>query len=195
MPQQLITMAIIALCLNACAARHIDTLQTLPLAPGKILPQPGQVLQQMEVSYDQQNMTLTAVLAESDDDTSIVLLDPLGKRLLSITRQGETISHYRDPTMPNGLPVHFLLAASYVAWFHPKQWQALETSPWSLTVGCNHRFLSHRGKPIVTVTFVSPTIKVCSENFDITEVGMRLSLKHHRQPLSIALTTEQWQPL
>ena len=197
MRQRLVQLALLALCLTGCAGRAIDTLQTLPLPEKNALPHSGQALQRLIIDYQQHRITLSAALAQHNDTISVVLLDALGKRLLSITKRGDNISQYRDPALPDILPAHFLLAATVFAWSAPGQWQDLEGSPWSLTLTCHQRLLSYRNKAILSATFVSPSPsrEVCSDSIDFTEIGTKVTLTHHRQPLTISITTEQWQPL
>jgi len=74
-------------------------------------------MQQLEIHYRQDTYRLSAALARTAQGASLVLLDPLGRRLFSIRQQDGQLETYRSPELPDDLPERFLLASSMLVWW------------------------------------------------------------------------------
>lgn len=184
------------LMLGGCASRQHYQLQDLPLPAAAGQGCCWQAAQQLEIHYRQDTYRLSAALARTAQGASLVLLDPLGRRLFSIRQQQGQLETYRSPELPEDLPERFLLASSMLVWWPLADWQHLQSSDWSLVAGADTRRLMYRGQPVLTATYsptpVSPSSGIGSATLANKET---VQLQHHKIPLSIRVTTTQWRAL
>jgi len=149
--------------LSSCSnMQEIATLENLPLPTNKSLSCCWQAQQQLNIFYDNNNIKLQAVIALTQDQKisklALVLLDPLGRRLLSIDNRNTentqaSISIEQASAIKTELPAKFLLASAYLAYWPLESWDnALNNSPWSLTEDfTGKRILSYQKKPIIDI--------------------------------------------
>lgn len=191
-------IALLALLASGCVSRQVQTLADLPL-PGV---QAGnccwQVLQRLEIRYQEQTHRLTGALAQTSSGVTLVLLDPVGRRLLSVQKQGDLLQTYRAPELPQGLPERFLLASSMLVWWPLADWQvALHQAPdWQLRSSANGRVLSYRGRPIISATYGPTPVSVVDGMSQKTVAQAEVVLlQHQQQAMAITIATERWEPL
>ncbi len=190
-------------CLAACSTVRVSTLDNLPLPAAAGGNCCWQVLQQLEVTYQERQLQLTAAFANKLEGASLVLLDPLGRRMLSITQVGEGLDIYRAPELPQDLPAQFLLTSSMLSWWPEADWQqALASSPWQLLIasranGSSYRQLNYKGKPQLLIDYGSATPELVAEGIGASLLASseRVLLSHARLPLRIRVTSVQWMPL
>lgn len=197
-----LTLAVVALAMtllaSGCVSRQVQTLASLPLPATSGKSCCWQALQQLDISYDGKAYKLTGALAQTRTGVTLVLLDPLGRRLLSISKpsinkQGETLDTYRSPELPEGLPERFLLASSMLVWWPLADWQSLP-NPWHVSVEGNNRVLSYGSKPILRAQYAASSAALL-EGMTKESLNQPVSLQHRLQPLAITVTTSSLEML
>lgn len=183
---------------SGCVSRQVQTLADLPLPVTPASNCCWQVLQRLDIRYQNQTYQLTGALAQTPAGVTLVLLDPLGRRLLSVQKQGDAVQTWRSPELPAGLPERFLLASSMLVWWPLADWQlALQQTPeWQLVSSANSRMLSHRGRPIISASYGATPVSVVDGMTQKTVAQAEVvELQHQRQSMSITIATERWEPL
>lgn len=183
--------------LLGCATRPVQTLANLPLPADQTQNCCWQALQELDITYDKQNYKLTAALAQTPAGVTLVLLDPFGRRLLSVNKFGETITRYRSPELPQDLPEHFLLASSILVWWPIAEWHSVLASAqtgWQISVNSSERLLSYRGKAIVSARY-EPDSSALIHGINSAAIGQLVTLQHRRQPLAIKVVTQSFNRL
>lgn len=177
----------VVLLASGCVSRQVQTLASLPLPATSDKSCCWQALQQLDIRYDDKQYQLTGVLAHTKTSLTLVLLDPLGRRLLSVNKQGETLDTYRSPELPEGLPERFLLASSMLVWWPLADWQVLP-SPWKVTIEGDNRVLSYGSKPILSAQYMASS-PALHEGMSSASLNQPVTLQHRLQPLAIKVTT------
>jgi hypothetical protein len=191
-------VALLTLLVTGCVSRQVQTLADLPLPATQAGNCCWQALQRLDIRYQAQDYQLTGALAQTPAGVTLVLLDPLGRRLLSIQKQGDALQTWRSPELPASMPERFLLASSMLVWWPLADWQAaLQATPeWQLNSSANSRVLSRRGRPIISASYgptpVSTVDGITQKTVEQAEVVV---LQHQRQAMSITIATERWEPL
>jgi hypothetical protein len=183
---------------SGCVSRQVQTLADLSL-PG---PQAGnccwQALQRLEIRYRGQTYTLTGALAHTTAGVTLVLLDPVGRRLLSVQQQDNALQTWRAPELPDDLPERFLLASSMLVWWPLSDWYEIlqQTPEWQLTTTANQRVLNYKGRPIINAVYSPMPVSVVEGiTLKTTTQAETVLLQHQLQPMSITIVTERWEPL
>jgi hypothetical protein len=189
---RLFFVCLLAIFASSCATRQVQTLASLPLPADQSQNCCWQALQQLDITYGKQSYKLTGVLAQTRAGVTLVLLDPFGRRLLSVNKQGETITSYRSPELPQGLPERFLLASSILVWWPLADWQSLLASSnagWKISLTGSERILSYRGQTMVRVSYL-PDSSTLVNGMSSEAIGQVVILKHAHQPLAIKVITQ-----
>ncbi|HSC81224.1 MAG TPA: DUF3261 domain-containing protein, partial [Chitinolyticbacter sp.] len=133
----------------------MQTLAQLPLPATPAGNCCWQAVQQLEIHYGEQDYRLTGALAQTKTGATLVLLDPLGRRLLSVQQQGDQLQSWRAPELPPGLSERFLLASSMLVWWPLAAWQTAlpADSAWQIQRAGDQRILSHKGEPIISASY------------------------------------------
>jgi len=196
---RLLAISFLLLLLSSCSTRQVQTLANLPLPADQSANCCWQAVQKLDITYDKQHFQLTGALAQTRAGVTLVLLDPFGRRLLSISKQGDTVDTYRSPELPAELPEHFLLASSMMTWWPLADWQTLLVSSktgWELKATSDSRTLNYRGKTIISANYgLAAESVVRGMTPDILAHQGTVLLQHHYQPMVIAITTQSWEPL
>ena|GEM_PF-748947 len=153
-----------------------------------------QATQELLVDYKDQHIQLLAVLVHQKRSVSLVLLDPFGRRLLSLQKTGDEVTQYRSPELPDALPEDFLLASSMLAWWPRADWDFPQGKWWLSVVG-KRRQLSYGENVIVSVQYpdqMDPEYGMPIDAADITEAVV---VTHHHYPLRITIRNQQWHAL
>ncbi|HSC81653.1 MAG TPA: DUF3261 domain-containing protein [Chitinolyticbacter sp.] len=187
-------LVLLALLTLGCASRQVQTLAELPLPATPAGNCCWQAVQQLEIHYGEQDYRLTGALAQTKTGATLVLLDPLGRRLLSVQQQGGQLQRWRAPELPEGLSEHFLLASSMLVWWPLADWQAAlpASSPWQIRRAGDQRILNHNGDPIISASYGADT-RALEQGMHgkIIEKTEPVVLRHLHQPLSINIATER----
>ena len=179
-----------------CASQKVDGLAGLPLPAATSGHCCWQALQQLQLDYgkagpEQKHYQLTAALAHTDAGISLVLLDPFGRRLLSLQQNARGELHsYRSPELPESLPARFLLASSLAAWWPIADWQSLlaNNKHWRLSLNGDERLLSYKGKGLLQLSY-SQGAQSAEKGLGDWSLSEPLVLKHLRQPLQLRVQT------
>lgn len=188
---RLLFICLLVMFASGCATRQVQTLANLPLPADQSGTCCWQALQQLDITYNKQDYKLTGALAQTRAGVTLVLLDPFGRRLLSVTKHGATINSYRSPELPQGLPEHFLLASSMLVWWPLVDWQGALTGKtgWQISLTGSERVLSYRGQAMVRASFEQNSSNLV-EGMNVAAIGHPVTLKHERQPLVIKVITQ-----
>ncbi len=185
---------LIVLCLSGCASQAQLTLQSLPLPDTRALPCCWQAMQHMTIKHDGSERQLTGLVARTQQQLTLVLLDSLGQRLVTIqqpdTADSELIVDQPDYVTIN-IPAKLLLAAIYLAHLPTQQWPQsdlanADSQPWKIERQQGLHTLYHQQQAIVSVTASQSPIPLVNET---------IHLQHHIKPLQVTVKTLQLQPL
>lgn len=183
------------LLLTGCAGRAHYQLQDLPLPPVNSGGCCWQASQRLEIHHGNSVYRLNAALAQTNEGASLVLLDPMGRRMLSVRQSQGQLDIYRSPELPKALPARFLLATSMLAWWPLADWQSeLRNTGWSIASTARTRVLHFRSKPLLTATY-TPVLTSPIAGAGHMEPKQRILLEHHKTPLRIEVINTHWQPL
>ncbi len=149
-----------------------------------------QSTQQLDIQYDGQGIRLTAIIALTAEGAHMALLDPLGRRLLSVKESDGELELYKFPELPDVLPPQRLLRLIQLAWWPEASWQHLIDTDWLLSLESTSRHLSKNNQPILSITDFTSAV-----NPTLSTIGSSLLLTHHREPLTLQMTTRHWQAL
>ncbi len=195
MALRLLLIGLLAMIVSGCATRQVQTLANLPLPADQSGNCCWQALQQLDITYDKQEYKLTGALAQTRDGVTLVLLDPFGRRLLSVTKHGDVINSYRSPELPEGLPERFLLASSMLVWWPLADWQhllATSKTGWQVTLDNNERVLTYDGKVMIRARYApNSTALVDGMNTNIAVTHEVVTLQHAHQALAIQVVTQR----
>lgn len=188
--RRLLTVIALASALLApgCATRQVQTLANLPLPLDSAGHCCWQALQQLDINFDGHRYQLTGALAQTRAGVTLVLLDPLGRRLLSVSKRGDQIDTYRSPELPEGLPERFLLASSMLVWWPLADWQAVLSEPWQVSSDSTGRVLSYRGKALLSASY-TPSSRAIVDGMSSASLQQPVLLQHQHQPLTIGVIT------
>jgi len=96
--------------------------------PASLLPDSGslpccwQALERLDIDFHQQPLQLTAVSASNGGRLSVVILDPLGRRLVTIVQEGTEVRVDQSPDLAVALPVNWLLAGIFLRYLPDSGW-------------------------------------------------------------------------
>ena len=152
MPRRLIACLLLALPLG-CALQPTPpaaaNLASLPLPDSSELPCCWQAQESLAIDYRGQRHTLTSVMAVEAAGLTLVVLDPLGRKLLTVTQRGSEVTE-QLASDAGELPVKSLLPAVYLAHMNQQRW-VLDQSPWSIGEQDDNLVLYFRHQPNVMV--------------------------------------------
>lgn len=189
-----IALLLLITLLPSCVSQRIGSLAQLPLPMAKEQPCCWQTLQQWDIKTDQEEMSLQAVLARNNTDAkqtlTLVLLDPMGRRLLSVSDESGHIQSLPDTAQQSiQTQGEFLMAAIYLAYWPRSSWHsALANSDWSLHESKHGtqltRTLYHAQQRVLT-------LKISSAGGP--EVDQTVQIEHHLKIFTASITTRQRQ--
>lgn len=197
---RLVTVVFFLLILSGCVTRQVQTLASLPLPAEPQRTCCWQALQQLRINFNNESFELRAALAMTNEGVTLVLLDPFGRRLLSLHKSDDIVETYRAPELPPSLPGKFLLASSLLAWLPMRDWDLLLTDasgqPWKLVTDQHQRVLSHKKRNLIRFNYSSQaeSLKNGMGSWTVSR-HETLELHHLYQPLSITIRTERWDAL
>lgn len=148
MPRKLIT-CLLLLPLGCALQVKPANLATLPLPDSSELPCCWQSQESIEIDYRNERQQLTSVLAVEKAGLTLIVFDPLGRKLLTVKQQGAEIEKQLLQG-PVDLPVEWLLPAVYLTHMNRQRWPASQ-SPWSIGQQGDNLVLYFRQLPSVVV--------------------------------------------
>lgn len=138
--------------LTGCASFWSSAPSTLP--PPSALPCCWQAQERVQVSAQGEEHTFLAALAVDPDTLTVVVLDDLGRRLLTLIHDG---GHLKVLDAPPGWPESLsqqLLLAVYLHHLTPEQWTR-STENWSVVEAGSRRTLLYRARERVTLHYAA----------------------------------------
>ena len=120
-----------------CALAGCASLATYFKAPPPALPNTAslpccwQVLEQLDIEYQGERLTLSSVIVINDNQLTVVILDPLGRRIFSIIQQGDHIQVEKSDLIKMDLPVEWLMIGIYLRYMPVDGW-LFKSPDWSL---------------------------------------------------------------
>ena len=147
--------------LSGCAA--LGTPQS-SLPPPSALPCCWQSQERVQVSTGEEEHTFLAALAVSPQALTVVVLDDLGRRLLTLVHDGVAVTTLdAPPGWPERLSSQLLLAI-YLHQLAPEQWLQ-PSGDWSVSDAGGSRTLLYRGKEHVRLHYAAVGVTVPVEPF------------------------------
>lgn len=129
-----------------CALAGCASLATYFKVPPPALPNTAslpccwQVLEQLDIEYQGERLTLSSVIVINDNQLTVVILDPLGRRIFSIIQQGVHIQVEKSDLIKKDLPVEWLLIGVYLRHMPDEGW-LFEQSNWTIQHDDRHVLL------------------------------------------------------
>lgn len=148
MPRRLIS-CLLLLPLSCTLPVKPANLATLPLPDASALPCCWQSQESLQIDYRDQQHRLTSVLAVEKTGLTLIVFDPLGRKLLAVKQQGAEIEEQLFHESSD-LPVQWLLPAVYLAHMNQQRWST-DHSPWSVGEQNSNLVLYFRRRPTVVV--------------------------------------------
>lgn len=148
--------------ITGCAALRVPPSSALP--PPSALPCCWQSQERVRITAGSEEHTFLAALSVSPAGLTVVVLDELGRRLLTLVHDGG-----RPQTLeaPPGWPEHLsqsLLLALYLHHLTPQQWQH-SSRHWSAVEVGSSRILHYRGQERVRLHYAAISATVPVEPF------------------------------
>ncbi|MFL0796645.1 MAG: DUF3261 domain-containing protein [Cellvibrionaceae bacterium] len=181
------------LILTSCVSRDVITLKKLPLPASTQAICCWQALQQLEISYKEEKHTLLVAAATQSEKLSLVAMGPLGRKLLSIEKNGSDIVTHRAPEIPKEINSHFLLSIFYLSWWPNEQWKL--PPEWKLILDKNIKTLQYKNHSLLEIQYTQPDITASSSKRRTPRTGEKLTITHLKQPLVISVITKQFEKL
>ncbi|MGI9292610.1 MAG: DUF3261 domain-containing protein [Pseudomonadales bacterium] len=124
-------------------------LATLPLPDSAQLPCCWQSEDALVIDYRNERHHLTSVMAVDRAGLTLIVFDPLGRKLLLVKQQGDEIKE-KLFIESDALPIQWLLPAIFLAHMRHDRW-LLQQSPWSVEMQSSDLVLYYRQRPTVVV--------------------------------------------
>jgi hypothetical protein len=109
------------------------------------LPCCWQAFEKLEIDFHHQPLLLTAVTASNGGRLSVVILDPLGRRLVTIVQEGTDVQVDQSPDVVVDLPVNWLLAGIFLRYLPDSGWK-FDGSTWQVAQTGETRLLKQDGR-------------------------------------------------
>jgi hypothetical protein len=152
----------LALSLSGCVF-----FEPIPEDPGLALLPPAAAGRSLEISQDlhlqqgSQGYDAVAALQLDAKELSLVVLGPMGNRMLSLHWDGQHLIEQRDPSLPPDLPLRAILRDLQYALFPAEAVRSLLPGGWQLVEkglaqGGHQRSIRHHDKDVMTVVYDGP---------------------------------------
>lgn len=151
MCKQLIFFLIIALSGCTLSGNSFNSRKQLDLPSASTLPCCWQTYEKLDLLYSDRHFSLMAATVVRNNKALIVILDPLGRRLLTITQKDKTITIDKAPEITEAFPAKLLLLGFYLRHLPQAMWQ-LEDTGWTLLHQNNMKRLIHDNKLYIQVS-------------------------------------------
>ncbi len=125
----------------------------LPLPDPATLPCCWQSQEQVWVSTADGELNLGAAVAVRGGTLTVVVLDPMGRRLVTLIQGAGDVQTLDAPPAWSGALSHQLLLAIYLHHLTAEQWR-LGDPAWSLAADSGHKSLAYRGRELVRLDYL-----------------------------------------
>ena len=159
---------------------------SLPILDTKHLPCCWQAQEYLEIDLQGHQFRLSSAIAVTDHSLTVVVLDSLGRRLLTVTQMGNTISVDKSEGVPNALPTDWLLLAIYLRHMPINLW-SLATPEWQVDEVDGSRLLTLQGREMIRMRTKNEKYEgderdVSNLNFPHLQMKMKIT-RLSRQPI------------
>jgi len=125
-----------------------------PLLPDTTnLPCCWQAMEQLEIEFQEKKLSMSSVIAVHNEKLTVVILDPLGRRVFTVIQQGENIQIEKSAGIQKDFPVKWLLIGIYLRYMPVSRWSS-ENSDWVVKSGDNYVLLEQNNRKKVILTTV-----------------------------------------
>ena len=122
-----------------------------PMLPNTAsLPCCWQVHEKLEIEYQGEQLALSSVIAIQDNQLTVVILDPLGRRFFSVIQQGDHVQVEKSDLIKKELPVEWLLIGVYLRYMSHDGW-LFKDSHWRVKKDSEHLLLMQNRKTKVVL--------------------------------------------
>lgn len=196
-----LSLILLIVFITGCAtSRDIASLQNLPLPDIQAGDCCWQLLQGLSINSDNkeaddsnQTLDLQAVVLHQKTELTLILIDPLGRRLATISEKNGNVILNKNTEFNAEIPTRLLIAAVYLTYWPKQSWtDSLYNSQWQMTQNVDqdsaqiNRVLSHMGRDIIKINNVHPKGPALNQTS---------TLEHLLLPLSATIKTHQRQDL
>ena len=143
-----------------------------------------QALQQVSITYKQEQHKLTIALAHQQEAFTVVAMGPLGNRLLSIRQSKQGLEVQQAAYLPKQLPAEFILALVHTWWL--PEGQQLSDPRWSVAYSGDSRIIRYKREGLIVLD--APKRPLPSKD----EI---IHMQHLKLPLTIVARTMSVLPL
>jgi hypothetical protein len=120
----------------------------LKLPSSNSLPCCWQAVEQLELDYVGHQFSLTAATAVLESGLTVVIFDPLGRRLYTIVQKDNAYSVEKDVDVPTNLPVSWLLLGVFLREMPIVGWDFLHSN-WTFINEGNQQVLMRDNRPSI----------------------------------------------
>lgn len=145
------TLPVLLLALGACASLYGAWLEQLPLPAASQLPCCWQTEEKVEISAPGRDLLLTAAVAVQKDTLTVVVFDPIGRRMATLIHTEGEPQVLAPPGWPPELSRQLLIGL-YLHHLSPDQWGFSEEG-WSITSTPGLRTLSYHQRQLVKLQY------------------------------------------
>lgn len=157
-----------------------------PLLPNTTsLPCCWQVLEQLEIEFQGEQLTLTSVTAVNDDKLTVVILDPMGRRIFAIIQQGDNVKVEKSDLVKESLPVEWLLIGVYLRHMPDDGW-SFEHSSWTVERNGIHVLLMQEN---MTKVRLVESVVLADVTDNTSSQGITAQLQYPELKLNVNITT------
>jgi hypothetical protein len=145
---------LVAWVLPGCAA-----LRPRPEDPGLSLLPPSEagftrtLTQAVTVRRGDRSIQTTVVAELGRDADRLVVLGPLGSRVLTLVWDGRHLSQTRSPELPDDFPGELVLRDLQLCYWSPESIRKALPGGWSLALAPGTRSVLHEGRPVIDIRF------------------------------------------
>lgn len=135
---------------SACATLKSPDLSTLVLPAPSATTCCWQAVDKVELTHNRQRFVLQTVTAVQQQSIVLVVLDPLGRKIISVTQEGDVVRLQRFADLPKGVPVQWLYPIVILSHAKVESWNLSQT-PWVLQEKEGRLLLNYANRKVLTI--------------------------------------------
>ena len=201
----------LSLLVGGCVNTQVSTLTSMELPEPKLAPCCGQIIQSIVIERSGKQFQSLGVTAFEEDRYSLVLLDPAGRRVLSMVQNKATNSPvvvWQAPEIVDKFPLQFLWKIFHLTWWPNSSWNNSSLSEyfWSVDYLTDTRSIvnqvKYKDRTVLNIEYISvgstnnedDVKKVFGDVSQLT-IGDTFSIRHSKIPFTMIITVKGIQPL
>ena len=141
-----------------------------------------QSLEQLEIDSHNKKLTLSSAVAVEHNKLTLVVLDPLARRIFTITQQNNAIVIDKASGVTQELPINWLLIGFYLRHLPEKDW-AFKGSDWQLQHQGDQTRLLESGQLRITMNTINDNVS------SATNPTSETVLIYHHLDFKVKVTT------